>query len=147
MTVLDANLLLYASNADAPLHGRASKWIEGLFASEELVGLPWVTIWAFLRIATNARLYRTPLEPEAAFEIVQSWLDLPNVELIEPGARHLDLLRGLVKSGQASGPMLSDAVLAAIAIEYGASLASTDQDFSRFPKLAWINPLGAAEPQ
>lgn len=143
MTVLDANLLLYAYNADAPEHQRARVWLTSLLASPEWVGIPWLTLWAFLRISTNPRLFPRPLRAEEAFQIVRGWLGLPRVRVIEPGPRHLELLERLVRENQAAGALLMDAALAALALEQGGVLASTDRDFSRFAGLGWVNPLAA----
>ena len=141
MIVIDANLFLYAYNADAPQQRAASEWLTGLVASRETIALPWVTIWAFIRLSTNSRIWNQPLPAERAFAIVDEWLSLSDVVVIQPGPRHLELLKQLVITHNAGGPLVSDAVLAALAIENGALLASTDQDFSRFKGLQWINPL------
>lgn len=141
MTLLDANILLYAYNADAPEHERARGWLKSLLASPAWVGLPWLTLWAFLRISTNPRLFPRPLRAEEAFQIVRGWLGLPRVRVIEPGPRHPELLERLVRENQAAGALLTDAALAAVALEQGAVIASTDRDFSRFAGLGWINPL------
>jgi toxin-antitoxin system PIN domain toxin len=142
MTIIDANLFLYAYNADAPQQPAAAKWLSDLLASGETIGLPWVTIWAFLRLATNARIWSNPLPAEKVFGIVNDWLVLPGVIAVQPGPRHAEHLRRLVIEHNATGPLMTDAVLAALAMENGARLASTDQDFSRFKGLAWVNPLG-----
>ncbi len=141
MTILDANLLLYAYNADAPEHDAARAWVQGILAGRDWVGLAWLTIWAFLRISTNPRLFLQPLPVQEAFEIVRGWLALPSVVIIQPGTRHTDILEELAVENQAGGPLLTDAALAAMAIEQGAVLASTDRDFSRFPRLQWLNPI------
>jgi len=141
VTILDANLLLYAYNADAPEHDAARAWVQGILAGRDWVGLAWLTIWAFLRISTNPRLFLQPLPVQEAFEIVRGWLALPSVVIIQPGTRHTDILEELAVENQAGGPLLTDAALAAMAIEQGAVLASTDRDFSRFPRLQWLNPI------
>jgi toxin-antitoxin system PIN domain toxin len=141
VTILDANLLLYAYNADAPEHDAARAWVHGILAGRDWVGLAWLTIWAFLRISTNPRLFLQPLPVQEAFGIVRGWLAIPNVVVIQPGPRHADILELLAVENQASGPLLTDAALAAMAIEQGTVLASTDRDFSRFPRLQWLNPL------
>jgi toxin-antitoxin system PIN domain toxin len=141
VTILDVNILLYAYNADAPQHPAAAEWLERLFDGPEMVGLPWTTVWAFLRISTNARVWPKPISVEDAFAAIHDWVNLPNLAIIHPGARHLDLLEKLVGEDNAPGPLVSDAALAALAIENGAALASTDRDFSRFRGLRWINPL------
>ena len=141
MTIPDANILLYAYNADSPQHSRSAAWVEDLFSGTEGVGLAWVTIWAFLRISTNSRVWPNPKSSSQALEIVKSWLKQPDVVAVHPGERHIELLEGLVTRYGVSGPLMSDAGLAAIALEHGAVLASTDQDFRRFPELKWVNPL------
>ena len=141
MTVLDANILLYAYNADAPQQTAAKNWLTGLLASSELIALPWITIWAFIRISTNPRIWENARSPKDAIAIIAEWLAQPAIILLQAGPRHWDILQSLVLDHQAGGPLLTDAVLAALAIEHGASLASTDHDFSRFPGLRWINPL------
>ena len=142
MTALDANVLLYAYNADAPQHSAIVRWLKDLLASKEVIALPWVTIWAFVRICTNPRIWERPRSAEEAFGIVDEWIGQPGVVLLQAGPRHRELLGSLVSEHQAAGPLVTDAVLAALAIENGAALASTDQDFSRFKGLRWINPLG-----
>ena len=141
MTILDSNILLHAWNRDDPNHERIKPWLERLFGSEDWVGLPWITLWTFLRLTTNSRLYTRPLSPDRAFEIVTEWIQLPNVVVVHPGPLHREILKRVVVKGQATGPLLSDAVLAALAIEQGARLASTDRDFTRFLGLSWMNPL------
>jgi uncharacterized protein len=141
VTILDVNILLYAYNADAPQHRAAAEWLERLFDGPEMVGLPWTTVWAFVRISTNARAWPKPISVEDVFATIHDWVNLPNLAIIHPGARHLELLEKLVREDNAFGPLVSDAVLAALAIENGAALASTDRDFSRFRGLRWINPL------
>ena len=141
MTLLDVNVLLYAYNADASEHVAARTWLGGLFASREWVGLTWLTLWAFLRISTNPRIFPQPLSVREAFEIMRGWLALPSVVVIQPGARHASLLERLAVENKAGGPLMMDAALAAMALEHGAVLASTDRDFSRFPNIQWVNPI------
>ena len=141
MTIVDANLFLYAYNADAPQHKVALRWLTELVASGEVIALPWVTLWAFIRISTNPRLWTNPRAVSEVFAIVAEWLGQPGVVALQPGPRHAEILEQLVSEYRATGPLVTDAVLAALAIEHGAVLASTDQDFSRFPKLRWLNPL------
>jgi toxin-antitoxin system PIN domain toxin len=141
VTIPDANILLYAYNADVPQHAKAADWVEELFSGSEVVGLPWVTLWAFLRISTNSRIWPNPMSTSRALEIVQSWLRQPDVVVVHPGERHIELLDGMVTRYRVSSTLMADAALAAIALEQGAVLASTDQDFRRFPELKWVNPL------
>ncbi|MBI3281476.1 MAG: PIN domain-containing protein [Acidobacteria bacterium] len=143
MTIIDANLLLYAYNADAPQQPAAARWLAELFASGETVALPWMTLWAFVRISTNSRIWPNPRPPREAFGLIREWLAQPGVVIVQPGPRHMEILELLVVNRGAAGPRFTDAVLAALAIENGALLASTDQDFRRFPELRWIDPLRA----
>lgn len=142
MIILDANILLYAYQADSPQHRDAADWLNALFAGPETIGLPWLTIWAFLRISTNPRAWPSPMPVATALHHVREWLEQPGVIAVGPGPRHLELLDSVATDGRAVGPLFSDAVLAALAIENGATLASTDRDFSRFSGLNWINPIG-----
>ena len=141
MILLDANILLYAYNADAPQHRPARQWLDQLFASAEWVGIPWVTLWAFVRISTNPRLMPQPLPIEDAFGIIRDLLDQSRAQLVEPGRKHAEILHRLVLENQAAGPALTDAVLAALAVEQGSTLASADRGFARFRELKWVNPL------
>ena len=143
MTVLDVNVLLYAYNADAPQQAAAARWLGELLESSETIAIPWITVWGFVRISTNSRIWDKPRTAEDSFAIIRDWLGQPNVIALEPGARHCDILENLVSKNQALGPMVTDAVLAALAIEHGASLASTDHDFRRFPELQWIDPMNS----
>ncbi len=141
MILVDANLLLYAYDSAAPEHLKARAWLEDVLAKQEPVLFPWQSIHAFLRIATNPRAWRAPLTIDEARAIVDEWLSLPNVVTPIPGERHWDILRELLADSQCSGPLVADAVLAALAIEHGAELCTNDRDFSRFPKLRIVNPL------
>ena len=141
MILIDDNLLLYAYDSTAPEHPKARGWLEEVLAKPEPVLFPWQSIHAFLRIATNPRAWRTPLTIEEARAIVDEWLSLPNVLTPSPGERHWDILRELVADSQCRGPLVADAVLAALAIEHGAELCTNDRDFSRFPELRVVNPL------
>ena len=141
MTVIDANVLLYAYNADAPKHQAAMKWLSDLVESGETIALPWITLGAFVRIATNSRIWERPMSASRAFEIVNKWLELPDIILLTPGPRHLEVLQRLVLEHNCVGPLVTDAVLAAHSLEKGATLASTDHDFARFSGLRRVNPL------
>lgn len=141
MILVDANLLLYAYDADSPQHDVSRRWLEEVLSGSGLVRFPWITAWAFLRISTNGRVFAHPLSAAEAHEAVASWLEQPNAGILEPGERHLEILEGLLREGQATGPLVMDAVLAALAIEHGATLCSTDRDFARFPGLDWQNPI------
>lgn len=141
MILIDANILLYAHDSASPHHGSARKWIESTLSGSEPVGLSWITILAFLRISTTRGILRNPLSPSEAVIIVSEWMDHSVVTLLHPGERHWEILRNLVVEGQAPGPMVMDAHEAALAIEHGATLCTTDRDFTRFPGLRLLNPL------
>lgn len=141
MIVLDANVLLYAYDAAAPHHVKARAWLEEVLSGGTPVGLPWQTVGAFLRIVTNRKLPGARATAEAAARIVDQWLEQPNVRLLSQGEGHWPILRQMMIDGQAAGPLASDAQLAALTIEYGGTLHTTDRDFARFPGLRWINPL------
>jgi hypothetical protein len=98
-------------------------------------------LWAFLRLSTNARVFERPLSVSEAASAVTAWLAQPCAGVVEPGERHWSILRELLEVGQASGPLVMDAAVAALAIEHGATLYTTDRDFARFPALKWRNPL------
>lgn len=140
MIVLDANILLYAYGAASPHHEKGRSCVEKLFSGSQLIGLPWQTIAAFLRISTNARVAGARSVAEAANEI-DEWLKQPSVRVLVPGDDHWPILRRMVVEGQASGPLVSDAEIAALTIEYGGVLYTADRDFARFPGLQWKNPL------
>lgn len=143
MILIDANLLLYAYDPDAAQHDASRRWLEDRLSGGELVRFTWLTLWAFLRISTNSRIFSRPLTALEAHEAVGAWLQQPNAGVIEPGDRHHEILGRLLASGQATGALVMDAALAAIAIEHGATLCSTDRDFSRFDGLDWHNPIAA----
>ena len=107
----------------------------------ETVGFPWNVLLAFLRLTTRPGLFRRPLSPETAFDLVASWLDQPSATIVHPGPRHLAVLRELLMPLGTGGNLTSDAHLAALAIEHGAELCSSDTDFERFRDLRWRNPL------
>lgn len=143
MTVLDANLLLYAYNTSFEQHQRARTWLARALREPAPIGLPWQTILAFIRIGTHPRAFPHPLNPEQAVGIVADWLAHPTVVVVEPGARHWEILRRLLLTVQARGARVSDAHLAALTIEHGATLCTTDRDFRLFPDLRTLNPLEA----
>ena len=141
MKLLDANLLLYAVNKDAPLHAQAKAWLETTLSGRETVAFSWNVILAFVRLTTRPGLFRNALSPERAFDLVAAWLDQPSATVVNPGPRHLGILRGLLTSLGTGGNLTSDAHLAALAIEQNAELCSCDADFARFAGLDWRNPL------
>ena len=141
MILIDANLLVYAYHPRAREHEASRRWLERVLAGPELVRFGWLSLWAFLRLATNSRVFARPLSAAEANAAVSSWLAQPCAGVLEPGERHWTILQELVQVGQATGPLIMDAAIAALAIEHGATLHTTDRDFARFPSLKWTNPL------
>jgi toxin-antitoxin system PIN domain toxin len=139
--VLDVNILLYAYDSASAEHKVARAWLETVFSGQEPVGLPWQTVSAFLRIHTNSRLPGDRFNMEEAACVVDQWIGLPQVRLLVPGERHWSLFRRMLLEGQVRGPLTTDAELAALTVEYGGVLYTTDRDFARFPGLRWVNPL------
>ena len=141
MILIDANLLLFAYNPEDARHEASRLWLEAVLAGTPLVRFSWLTLWAFLRITTNPRVFKQPLSIAEAERHISSWLAQPSAGILEPGERHWDILQQLMRDGQASGPLVMDAALAAIAIEHGATLCTTDRDFARFGGLVWTDPI------
>ncbi len=141
MILVDANVLLYAYVPGAAFHDRARTWIEDVFTRGEPVGLAWATILAFLRISTAPRIFENPLTTDEATAVVSSWLVQPSVTVLDPGERHWAILNTLLVKTQSRGALVSDAHLAALAIEHGAALCTSDRGFVRFPGLRVVNPL------
>lgn len=141
MIVLDANILIYAYDSACVEHRHARKLMEGIFSGKEPVGIPWQTICAFLRVQTNPRLPGDRFTTELAVETIDEWMELPQVQLLAAGQRHWTLFRQMLLEGAVRGPLASDAELAALTIEHGGVLYTTDRDFARFPGLRWVNPL------
>jgi hypothetical protein len=139
--LVDLNLLLYAVNRDSPQHQRARSWLERTLGDDEPVGLSWVVVLGFLRLATSPRVFPRPLAPDQAVAAVDGWLAQPAVVTVAPGAEHWRVLRNLLTESGTAGNLTTDAHLAALAIEHGAELCSTDGDFARFRRLRWLNPL------
>lgn len=140
MIIVDANVLLYAYDGSDPRHGRAARWLEGTVGGGEEVGLALTTVLAFIRISTDPRVYKLPIEPARAIELVDSWLRRTNVHLLGPTDQHWSTLANLAIAGQARGPVMMDAHVAALTMEHGGVLATVDRDFSRFPGLRTIDP-------
>lgn len=141
MILIDANLLIYSHNAEASQHTRARIWLEATVSGADPVRLAWESILAFLRITTDGRVLAHPRSMNEVASIVAEWLARPNVDVLSPTTRHWTILRDLLDRGQVRGPLVSDTHLAALAIEHGATLCTTDRDFARFPGLKWMNPL------
>lgn len=141
MKLLDANLLLYAVNEDAPLHRKAKAWLEKALSGTEPIGFEWTVLLAFLRLSTRTAIFPSPLTLEEAFGAVEAWLAQPCSVVVQPTERHAGILKDLLRPFGAAGNLTSDAHLAAVALEHGADLCSCDGDFARFPGVRWTNPL------
>jgi uncharacterized protein len=139
--VVDANLLIYSYDLNSDDHEKSVQWLESVFSGTEAIGLPWQSISAFLRVITNRRIPGVRVAVEEAVQVVEEWLQAPNVRLLVPGDQHWPLFRRMVVEGRASGPLVTDAEIAALTIEYGGVLHTVDRDFARFPGLRWVNPL------
>lgn len=141
MIIPDVNLLLYAYDSTSESHGRARSWWERVLSGSEPVRLPWVTVLGFVRIGTHARVFARPMSVAEATAHVDSWFQQSVVEAVHPGPRHWSILSGLLKQARAAANLTTDAHLAALAIEYGGIVCSSDTDFRRFPGLRFENPL------
>jgi hypothetical protein len=139
--LVDANLLLYATDERSPRHNSARAWLEARLSGDEPVAFAWAVLLAFLRLSTNPRVFANPLSPERAFDVVQTWLAQPCATVVHPGDRHAILVRQLLGSLGTAGNLVTDAHLAALAIEHGAELSSCDTDFGRFAGLRWSDPI------
>ena len=140
MRLCDANVLLYAVNSDAPNHTAARSWLDGALSGGETIAFPWAVLLAFLRLATHPAVFPLPLGADAAIARVREWLRQPAATVAEPGSRHLEILAALVEESGVAGNLVSDAHLAALAIELDAELVSFDRDFARFAGLRWSVP-------
>ena len=143
MKLPDVNLLLYAVDEGAVRHGPARAWVEERLSGTETFAFTWVVLLAFIRLTTSPRVFQSPLSTSDALDLVDSWLAQPCVTVVHPTSRHAPVLRDLLEPFGTAGNLTTDAHLAALAIEHGAELCSTDRDFSRFAGLRWANPLEA----
>lgn len=143
MIVPDLNLLVYAYNLDAPHHHAARAWWEELLNGQVRVGLPWAVSLGFVRLMTHRTVLARPMAATEAVQRVRDWLARPQVEILDPGPRHLTILEGLLRAAGAAGSLTTDAHLAALAIEHQAELHSNDADFRRFAGLRWFDPIRA----
>jgi uncharacterized protein len=138
--LLDANLLLYADNEDAELHESARAWLERALGEAETLIVPWISMLAYLRISTHSSIHATPNSVETAVGFLRTVLAAPNVISGEPDSRHPDRLDDLLRPLGRGGNLIKDAHLAAIALQYDATVVSFDNDFSRFPGVRWERP-------
>jgi uncharacterized protein len=139
--LIDANLLLFAEDSSAFEHERAEAFLTKALNGPVRVGLPWSSLEAFLRIRTNPRAYARPLSPKRAWSQVTDWLSAPAAWVPLPTGAHAEVLGGLIDRYQLRANLIPDASLAALAIEHGIAVYSSDTDFARFDEIRWINPL------
>ncbi len=140
MVIVDANVLLYAVNSAAIQHAVSRDWLDDVLGGREPVGFAWTALLAFLRLATHPAIFPRPMTPETATGIVRAWLVQPAAVVIEPTPRHADVLAGLLVEAGTGGNLVSDAHLAALAIEHGATISTFDGDFGRFAGVRWERP-------
>ena len=140
MLIPDVNLLIYAYNEDAPFHAAAKAWWETLLSEDQSVGLAWAAMLGFVRIMSNRRVLASPMPLAEAVGHCKAWLAVPNVRIVLPGPSHLDVMASLLV-GPMGPNLVTDAHLAALAIEHQAELHSNDSDFGRFSGLRWRNPI------
>lgn len=141
MLIPDINILVYAYDTNSPQHRGARKWWEHTLSQALPIGMPWVTALGFIRITTHRSILKSPVAVGDALQRVQTWLDHPHVQIVNPGDNHAEILFQLLSKVGSAGNLTTDAHLAALAIEYQAELVSADADFSRFPGVRWLNPL------
>ena len=141
MIVPDANLLLYAYDSESPFHAAASRWWAALLSGAEPVGLCPVVVFAFLRLSTHGKVFDRPLTVVEAAESIASWLARPNVRLLVAGPGHIEAVTRLLTQAGTAGNLVTDAQIAALALEYGATVHTADTDFARLTGVSWENPL------
>jgi len=139
--LVDANLLVYACVASLPQHARAKAWLDAHLNGTTSVGLPWPSLLGYLRLVTNPRIFTKPERIPSAWQQIQAWLDCPSAWVPAPTERHREVLGSLLTGAVTRSNLIPDAHLAALAIEHGLTLCSSDGDFARFPGLRWENPL------
>lgn len=141
MILPDINILIYAHDETSKNHAEARQWWEEQLNGTQMIGLSWVVLLGFIRLLTNPRIYRNPYSAPEVLTIVGTWLEQPHVRIIHPSEHHFLLLANVINHIGTAGNLTTDAHLAALAIERGLILQTTDADFARFPGLKWKNPL------
>lgn len=141
MILIDANILIYARVSSFAQHQAAQDWLDRQLNGVPRVGLPWASLLAFLRVVTNPRLFDRPEPIADAWDQMMDWLACDTAWIPEPTERHIGILGKLIALSGVHANLVPDAHLAALAIEHGLTLCSTDGDFARFPGLRWLNPL------
>lgn len=140
MLLVDANVLLHAVNPSAREHVTARAWLLGALGGAEPVAFAWTVLLAFLRLSTHPAVFPRPLKPQEATGLIEPWISSAPSVIVEPTRQHLPLLSGLLARTGTAGNLVGDAHLAALALEYGATVVSFDRDFARFSGVAWQLP-------
>jgi hypothetical protein len=141
--VPDVNLLIYAYDTTSPFHAAAANWWQQCLSGEEPVGLAPVVLFGFVRVSTHPRVFLHPLTAAESAAIVRSWLEQPVARVLEPSPGHLLETLSLLEGVGTAGNLVTDAQIAALALEHDAVVHTADADFLRFPGLHWTNPLTA----
>ena len=140
--LVDANVLLYSVDATSIFHTPAFEWVSTALNGSRRVGIPWVSLTAFVRISTNPRASLQPLTPSQAWQHVEDWIDAPAAWIPSAGKAHQEILKELIVGCDLRAGLVTDAVLVALCIEHGLDIVSADSDFARFKEVRWINPVG-----
>ncbi len=143
MIVPDVNMLVYAYDEGSPVHNTAKDWWEGLISGTDEVGLPWAVSTGFVRLMANPRVIDPPVAPVVSIGHVRGWLEHPHINPIHPGSDHLDVMEGILELAGTSRNVVTDAHIAALALEHDAEVHSRDLKFAQFPGLKWRDPLEA----
>jgi len=141
MRLLDLNILIYAIDESSPRHEPAKDWLDDILSGSDTVAFAWHVLIGFVRLSTRGAVFERPLTVDESFDVVEGWLEQPCVTVVHPTDRHAVVLRGLLAPLGTAGNLTSDAHLAALSVEHGAELCSTDVDFSRFTGVRWVDPL------
>lgn len=141
MVIVDANVLIYAVNADSAHHETARTWLDEALSKPGGVGLPWIVLLAFIRIVTNARVMPFPMSLEDALGQIEAWLSSPAALIVEPTPRHLTVLASLLRDSKTGANLVNDAHIAAMALDRNATVVSFDRDFGRFAGLSHQVPM------
>lgn len=141
MKLPDLNILIHALDEASPLHGEARRWLETILSGTETVAMAWIVVIGFVRLSTRQAVFERALSVGEALDVIDGWLERPSVAVVHPTDRHRTILRQLLTPLGTAGNLTTDAHLAALAVEHGAEVCSTDADFARFPGVKWSNPL------
>jgi toxin-antitoxin system PIN domain toxin len=145
MILVDVNLLVFAQNADSPFHRIAKEWWDSELRAKSPIAIAWLTVVAFIRLSTSPQVMSNPLSTAASTAQMNNWLSLPNIQIANPGAKHWTIFHDLINRHKLTGSSVTDAHLAALAIEHGWQLCTADHGFSRFQALRWRNPILGAD--